>query len=549
MVWEQAKFRPNAWDQLHVSAKKDPNHVFELTPDQTQAVAAIMRVSTGHRRRPLVLISDRGRGRSTALGIAAARLIQQGVGSILVTAPGLDAIRSLMEPVAQLSASEFARIRFLPPDEITRLKPKADLVLVDEAAALPVPILSSLLTRYARIVFATTIHGYEGSGRGFSVRFKSHLEQKTPQWHEIKLNQPVRWGENDPVESFVFKALMLNAEPHVKIKNHLQSTGLVEKIDRDDLARDERLLSQIFGLLVLAHYQTRPGDLRNLLDGPGISIWVIRDQSALLAAALVAAEGGFDPETSNAIHEASRRPQGHLIPQSLSVHTGFRRSPELRYARVMRIAVHPKCERQGLGTRLLNAIEADAVNQDQDIVGASYGAAPGLMQFWIENGYQTVRLGNRRDAASGEYSVISLKPITEQGLSLHRQLRRRYSELIPLLLVDQFQWLDAALVQQLLIENQADELTEQDLSDLRAFIAGHRDYAGALVALRKLTLISASSDHLEELEQPELRALIGRVLQCRPWDEVAKESGCTGKAQLIQSLRGSADRMLSNQSG
>ena len=57
------------------------------TLDQQTAVYAVHKVVKGHRRRPLVLTADRGRGKSAALGIAAAQLINEGLETVLVTAP------------------------------------------------------------------------------------------------------------------------------------------------------------------------------------------------------------------------------------------------------------------------------------------------------------------------------------------------------------------------------------------------------------------------------------------------------------------------------
>src|SRR5690554_1494786 len=159
-----------------------------LTGDQAEAVA---RLVGQRRRRPLVITADRGRGKSAALGIACARLLAAGEGEVLVTAPRPAAVESLFERLAALcpegrrQGTGFLlgerRVRFVAPDELMRLARLGEAggagarLLVDEAAAIPAALLGEWLDAFPRIAFATTLHGYEGSGRGFAVRFLPRL--------------------------------------------------------------------------------------------------------------------------------------------------------------------------------------------------------------------------------------------------------------------------------------------------------------------------------------------------------------------------------------
>ena len=53
---------------------------------------------------------------------------------------------------------------------------------------------------------------YEGSGRGFALRFQKALDTLAPSWLAVRLQQPMRWAENDPLERFINQALLLDAD-------------------------------------------------------------------------------------------------------------------------------------------------------------------------------------------------------------------------------------------------------------------------------------------------------------------------------------------------
>ncbi|MCG7904947.1 MAG: tRNA(Met) cytidine acetyltransferase, partial [Candidatus Thiodiazotropha taylori] len=146
------------------------------------------------------------------------RLIEAGYQRILVTASRQAAVESLFS----MAANELGMaahgvelhhqqgvIEYVAPDRLIRENPRGDLLLVDEAAAIPTPVLIKLLEHYPRIAFATTVHGYEGTGLGFNHRFKKHLDQQRPQWREIQLKTPIRWAMDDPLEQLVFRMLAL----------------------------------------------------------------------------------------------------------------------------------------------------------------------------------------------------------------------------------------------------------------------------------------------------------------------------------------------------
>lgn len=522
------------------------------TADQRAAVEAIIRVATGHRRRPVVLTSDRGRGKSASLGIAAAHLLRQGVRRIVVTAPRLDAVAPVFEHAQRmLPGASSARgvlhlgeacLEFAPPDELVLAPRHADLMLVDEAAAIPAPLLERLLRHYARIAFATTVHGYEGTGRGFAVRFNKVLDRRTPGWKALRLETPIRWAPGDPLERFVFRALLLDATPALDevIAGARVDECSIERLDRDCLVDDEALLTELFGLLVLAHYRTTPGDLRNLLDGTNLSVYAVRYAGHVVATALVAEEGGFDAQTATEIYAGRRRPRGHLIPQSLATHAGVEQAARLKCARVMRIAVHPAVQGRGFGTGLLHVILEQARAAGFDYVGASFGATVALLRFWERSGFLPARVGLTREASSGTHSAIVLHPLTPAGKEVAAVARERLLAHLPYLLAEPLRDLDPHLVAALLRRSgaRAPALDGQDWRDVVAFAFALRRYETSLAPVWKLVsgaLADPCSAKL--LSEVEREILIAKVLQKRSWAEVAAGLEFTGRAAATDALR------------
>ncbi|WP_192036042.1 GNAT family N-acetyltransferase [Halomonas sp. YLGW01] len=514
------------------------------TADQARAVARLMRLK---RRRPLVLTADRGRGKSAALGIACARLLAGGETEILVTAPRPAAVEALFERLTLLCPGgrrqgnvfvlEAAReaqddqahekaherahdsppcVSFVAPDALVEAALAGEqggagaLLLVDEAAAIPAPLLSRMLGAFPRIAFATTVHGYEGSGRGFALRFREQLDRQTPGWQGLHLATPIRWAAEDPLERLTDRLLLLDAEPDEASKEDEpdetddndqtdepgkadtsmgeEGEPTIVECSRDALAADEPRLRALFSLLVQAHYRTQPSDLRRLLDGPGGRVVCLgeRGKPRPRAVALTVDEGGFAPELAEQVARGERRPRGHLLAQSLAAHAGSRAALTSRVRRVMRIAVDPRFRRLGHGRALLGAELARASDDGIDLFGASFGAEAGLMAFWQRSGFRAVRLGLTREAASGEHALMVARATSPRGEALLEELTEGFQALLPSLLAFELRAFDPALAAGLLAEGPVPALDAAMMRDIADVAFGHRSPALARPALQDL---------------------------------------------------------------
>lgn len=552
---EQNKPLPTLINSVHNDSNFSNGALYK-TEDQRTAVEAIKKVVTGHRRRPLVLTADRGRGKTAALGIAAAQLMQQGVDRIIVTAPRADAVNILFKHAAELLTeanitkstieTALSKLEFIPPDELVRNEHKAKLLIVDEAAAIPAPVLEQLLKKYSRVVFASTIHGYEGTGRGFAIRFQQTLQTLTPSWKHLTIHQPIRWAENDPLEDLTFKALLLDASQTDEDKEQKKSSIKLENlrfelINRDELVADETSLQQLFGLLVNAHYQTKPSDLRDLLDGSNLSIFVLRNEDRIIATALIATEGGFDEYLANDIYLGKRRPHGHLIPEVLATHLGLKESPLLTGARVVRIAVEPCLQSQGLGSFLLDSIKKHPSLESYDYLATSFGATINLLEFWKKSNYLPIRIGFQRNASSGEHSVLMFNPISHAGEETLQAASKQFYRQFPEQLSDSLQDLETDLIAFLLVQAPKEKLLELDDIDkenLTAFVDQQRIYEASPASIKKLALLVFRNRDLSDLITAEQKnLLIKKVLQKHSWKKICASENFVGKKAILKMLK------------
>lgn len=544
-----------------------------LTQEQVVAVDAIIKVFKGKRNRPLILTADRGRGKSSALAIACGHVLNSATKDnmlrIVITAIDLSSLSVFFRQLTtSLPAGKFQRnkftvdygvVEFIPIDQLLKVKVAASLVLVDEAAAMPIYLLEALLVNYSRLVFSSTIHGYEGAGRGFTLKFQKTLAQKYPQWRNLHLNEPIRWRINDPLEALVFESCLLNAElPTLPddVKQQPSSILSFKHFSATELAQDEVLLKQVIAVLVTAHYQTKPSDVRMLLDNKQMQLVCLlaheNKKQYVIAVALLINEGRtsddiLEAQTISAVSHGKRRLKNHFVPQSLLTQCGIKQAFDFYYMRVMRIAVHPQLQQQGIGTKFLNKMIKFSVEQGADFIASSFGVTQVLLSFWLKNDFQIARIGFSKDKASGEQSALVLKALSSSGQTALTDINTEFYRSFDYLLVEEYKGLAAELVQLILQHcplEACTALSARDHANVEAFALGYRQYSSCVFSLHLWLKYQLSS--LKVSKQLNLLVLISRIMQKHTITEVCNMYGLTGKKELEAVLSSKISQLLTS---
>ena len=535
-----------------------PHHT--LTQDQHNAVEAIIHTCRGHQRRPLVITAHRGRGKSSALGLAAAFLLQQtqSVMHILITAPRPDSVKTAFIRAKSILSdqitgektfylqTEKGSFEFIPPDSPGQIQKKADVLFVDEASAIPIPLLEQFLTDYPRVIFSTTLHGYEGTGQGFTIRFGEILNRKTPGWKKHQITSPIRWAENDPVEGFIFELLGFNHSiiPDKQAVMACTKGYIYTVISQDELLINKSLLNQLLSLLTLSHYQTKPSDFRQLLDSPVMEIHAVKAGDTLLGTALISLEDSIPPVLHDDIINGKRRLRGRLLPQLLATQCNAESALSLSAARIQRIAIHPAINNRGIGSFLLNSIKKNMRKRPVDYIGSNFGATEKLLAFWKKNEFNLVGLSSRRDGSSGAYAATVVHAITKNGIKTRNASLYWFRNNLPYLLKSTLKTLEINICIAVLNYWREQEhsdilnLTHSQQKAIIAYAQGYRCYDYVLFALHDLFWKHiVINEKFSPLSKQEKKLLIMKIAQGHSWKNCVYQLKLTGKKAAEKQLR------------
>ncbi|RIB09076.1 helicase-domain-containing protein [Gigaspora rosea] len=321
------------------------------TLDQGKAILTFIdAISEKKLRSTVTLTASRGRGKSAALGIAIAAAVAYGYSNIFVTSPSPENLKTLFEfifrgfdtleyeehldyDIIQSTNPDFNKaivrvnifkqhrqtIQYIQPQDAHVLG-QAELLIIDEAAAIPLPLVKNLIGPYL-VFMASTINGYEGTGRSLSLKLIQQLREQSRGFvgqenraepdddvtvinrngktkkdaftsfngaltggrilREIKLEEPIRYGPNDPVEQWLNKLLCLDAtiiSKNVQGCPHPQQCELYW-VNRDTLFSfhpvSELFLQRMMALYVASHYKNSPNDLQLMSDAPAHHLFVL----------------------------------------------------------------------------------------------------------------------------------------------------------------------------------------------------------------------------------------------------------------------------------
>ncbi|XP_050303740.1 RNA cytidine acetyltransferase [Anthonomus grandis grandis] len=391
------------------------------TVDQAKALLKFIEgISEKTLRSTVSLTASRGRGKSAALGLAVSAAVAFGYSNIFVTSPSPENLNTFFEFVfkgfdaleyqehidyglVQSTNPEFNKaivrvnifrdhrqtIQYIHPTDAHKLS-QAELLVIDEAAAIPLPYVKAMLGPYL-VFLASTINGYEGTGRSLSLKLLQQLRVQTVPvgsnsnaanrkdsaaatgrtLHEVTLNESIRYKPGDEVESWLIKLLCLDSTSVAPIQSGCPAPEHCDLyyINRDTLfcyhKASEEFLQRLVALYVASHYKNSPNDLQMMSDAPAHHLFCLlgpvdpnrKTLPEVLVFIQVCLEGEISKSTVAEGFSRGKRASGDLIPWTIGQQYQDPDFCKLAGARIVRIATHPDYQGMGYGARALQLLK------------------------------------------------------------------------------------------------------------------------------------------------------------------------------------------------
>ena len=406
-----------------------------VTLDQAQALLTFTdALSSKSLSSTVVLTAARGRGKSAALGLAVALAISYSYSNVFVTSPHPENLATFWQFVFKgfdkLGWKEFLdydivkssnkdwneavvrtnifrnhrqTIQYIQPQDAHVLG-QAELVVIDEAAAIPLTLVRSLMGPYL-VFMASTVNGYEGTGRSLSLKLIQSLRElsrsstsitptnsalvhsqtasnkssagTTRSLREIKLEIPIRYGPDDAIEKWLNSLLCLDSTLSTLNSSSLRTKGTPHPsscdlygVNRDTLFSyhqiSEVFLQKLMALFVSSHYKNSPNDLQLLSDAPNHQLFVllppiVEDATEMtlpepLVVLQVALEGRISRQSVLNSLTRGIKASGDLVPWTISQQFQDDEFATLSGARIVRIATNPDFAKMGYGSRALSIL-------------------------------------------------------------------------------------------------------------------------------------------------------------------------------------------------
>ncbi|KAL3637489.1 hypothetical protein CASFOL_018657 [Castilleja foliolosa] len=367
------------------------------TMDQGKAVVTFLdAILDKSLRSTVALLAGRGRGKSAALGLAIAGAVAAGYSNIFVTAPSPENLKTLFEfvckgfdmleykehldfDVVKSTHPDFKKatvriniykqhrqtIQYIQPHDHDKLS-QVELLVVDEAAAIPLPVVKSMLGPYL-VFLSSTVNGYEGTGRSLSLKLLQQLEEQNQLssrnkentvsgrlFKKIELSESIRYASGDPIEAWLNGLLCLDLPPPSKCDLYYVNRDTLFSYHKDS----ELFLQRMMALTVASHYKNTPDDLQLIADAPAHHLFVLLgpvDESKnhlpdILCVIQVSFEGQISRNSALKSLSDGRQPSGDQIPWKLCEQFRDTVLPSLSSARIVRIATHPNAMKLGYGS-------------------------------------------------------------------------------------------------------------------------------------------------------------------------------------------------------